>query len=196
MPVTGLFYHTWTGPGWREVAGEFAAAIDVAGVPGDLTVGIIGDGRAQVEARAWWQVRAGPRPLSFVTAETGWEPVTLAAVRAAARQYEVVFYGHTKGLLSATGPYRKMLTTRLIGGWRQCVGLLDGVDVVGCNWHPRPVCDPPMMAGNWWWARGAYIAGLPEPVFPDRTAADGWIGLGDPAIADLGRGADPGALKR
>jgi len=105
-----------------------------------------------------------------------------------------VLYAHVKGSYTVTAgndDWRQAMTLRLVGGWQFCLEHLEGVDALGCHWltpdeYARRDVATPFFAGNFWWARCSYIAGLPEPVPADsRYDHERWIGLGNPQVYDL-----------
>jgi len=85
--------------------------------------------------------------------------------------------------------WRELMTTHVVGGWRECVALLDDHDAAGCYWatpqmYPGFVVTP-MFCGNFWWADAGYLARLPPVSRESRFHAEGWVGLGDPVVADV-----------
>lgn len=109
-----------------------------------------------------------------------------------------VLYFHAKGATHAHADplrtkWRQMMMWHLIGNWRQCLVHLDwGLDAAGCNWRAKQGVDQSqnIFAGNFWWARGAYLKTLPSIWNRDRIKMSGiasaesryeaevWIGNG------------------
>lgn len=189
------FYHMFCGAPWQSIAAEHAAAL----TPGewDLTVGLVGPPSAREVARRWWSEQ---RNCSFVEATSGWEQVTLRRLWRWARYAdpaEPVLYAHTKGVTHKNNGglhgavWRRSMTQLLVENWPRCLQLLSDYDAVGCHWltpaikWPPHVIETPFFGGNFWWANAGYVATLPEPGNANRYAAEQWIGLGDPKVADL-----------
>ena len=190
------FYHLYCGRPWEAIATSHLEALRAAGLAWEVTVGLVGPAADRAEARAWFDAQM-PHS-SFIESGQGWEQVTLRGLHAWAKQAEPqvpVLYAHSKGITYKhhDGLYgtvwRQSMTERLIGGWERCIGLLRECDAVGCHWltpetYPGLV-QVPYFAGNFWWARAGYVAGLPPVSDGNRYDAEGWIGLGPPEVRDL-----------
>lgn len=197
------FYHVYGSGAWAGPAAEHAAALAQAGFTHPVTIGLVcapGDRElVQKQVCGLFEEEGLPLPDSWVFAASGWEQVTLAALRAyalACAEDEAVCYAHTKGAWndSRLSPYwRRSMTRHVIGGWRNCLRLLESHDTAGCHWltperHHRPphfVVRSPFYGGNFWWARSGYLGQLPPPRTESRFQAEEWIGLGRPQAADL-----------
>jgi hypothetical protein len=145
----------------------------------------------------WWSMLGLTTDFRITncTLEDG-EAFTIGKLREAAinqpdRPY---LYLHTKGVANgADNPcvdeWRRYMTHFCVGQWRKCIDALNSptMCVAGCDWRIDPV---PHFSGNFWWARGDYIAGL-KPisetpvVISDRHRAEFWIGTGMPGYAAL-----------
>lgn len=103
-----------------------------------------------------------------------------------------VLYLHTKGASRGHEPansWRRYMQWGVVESWRRCVCALKSFDMSGVEWtgsndlFSRGVTDPTPVgfwAGNFWWARGEYLAKLPDPESLDvsnRYYAEAWAGL-------------------
>lgn len=114
------------------------------------------------------------------------------------RPCDRVLYIHTKGV-SHRQPWRKgadewrrYMMWGCVERWRECVQALEGHDIAGVQWtrldaQYAAICGAPeVFAGNFWWARGQYIADIGACEFSGtRFQAEGWIARGKPRVADL-----------
>jgi hypothetical protein len=205
------FYHCFADGAWQVPAGEHAAALRGSGFTADrITVGLVGGASRAGVARDWFTCElAGMGPLAFVTAETGFEQVTLRALHAWARGRDgeaACLYAHTKGAFNpqpVTTGWRRAMTAEVAGRWRDCVQLLGEYDAAGVAWQKSPWYGTSFFAGNFWWARASYLARLPDvprdllgalppgETGDNRWDAEAWIGLGDPAVRNLGSWRPP-----
>lgn len=185
------YYHVYADGTWQDPVAEHLSALAGSALWPHITVGIVGGktNRARVrEALSVVPVDA------WVEADTGWEQVTLAALRRDLTRGigGPVLYAHTKGasdssLINVT--WRRSMTRRVVGGWRNCLDHLADVDAVGCHWltpaeYPTLV-ESPFFGGNFWWANTDYLRTLPPLRRDTRWDAESWIGLGDPTVHDL-----------
>lgn len=135
-----------------------------------------------------------------------WEWPTLTAMRdfCVGSPDVKVFYFHTKGIslrgnsaqisparAARSADWRYLMEYFLIDRFQDCVTALDTVDVCGVNfrggggknvWMYRV----PHFAGNFWWAKGSYVAGLPvitADLAEKRTDAEFWVGHGEGLVA-------------
>lgn len=91
-------------------------------------------------------------------------------------------YVHTKGVSvnsdnSNIDQWRRMMSYFMIYGWRSCLESLSYADTVGVDFRTEPVRH---YSGNFWWAKGSYIATLPEVtsiplIFSERHKAEFWL---------------------
>lgn len=183
------YYHVWADGAWEEPVYEHLTALEVAGLDCDMTVGVVGSEVNRIAVL----VAVGELP-DAVEASAGWEHLTLTALHDSARRNpdDVFLYCHTKGAYHPSPlntSWRRSMTARLVLGWEQCTDLLRTHDVVGCHWVEGGGTRDPyyLLAGNFWWANGSYLASLPEPgLWADsRSEAERWIGRGQPDVADL-----------
>lgn len=193
------FYHVYVDGAWQQPVAEHFGAVLSSGLPGPVTVGVVGGD----EPFSWLKGDIARMGLDVVyhTAPTGYEQVTLRLVY----QYALdnpdaaILYCHTKGAYHP-GPLntaiRRSATRLLVNGWRECVAELDsGYDLVGQHWllpedYPDEILQPlfdgrPIFSGNFWWARGDYLAMLPPPSDAHRWEAERWAGTGQPVVMDL-----------
>jgi len=190
------FYHLWLGGAWRVRAAEHFQALRDAGFPGPVHVGLVGPAQDRLAAR---ELLAQQFPVTVVAeAEAGFEEVTLRALSHRVRQWPgdtAVLYAHAKGTFNATNTnllWAGAMTDYLVGGWRERVAELARHDLAVQTWLDRETLDPggraigaDVAAGNFWWARADYLAGLPwlPEGLTDRYAAEGWVGQDSPAVA-------------
>ena len=199
------FYHVWAEGAWAEPVTEHIAALREAEFSAPMTIGLVGPAADRHIARAAIGGRLAALRLpdvEWIEQGSGFEQVTLAAALRWVLMNPLgdaaVFYAHTKGAYRRTegnAVWRRSMTRRLVGGWRDCLGrLAEGYETVGCHWltperDHRPPDHPvvtPFYGGNFWWARASYIGrSLPEPSVSSRFDAEKWIGLGDPVACDL-----------
>ena len=111
-----------------------------------------------------------------------------------------VLYMHTKGVTKFKKNKRGIVDRReelvpsqnvidwrlymeyfLVDQWSDCIKCLkeEPSDVCGVNWTIEP---EPHFSGNFWWARGDYIANLPQEIGPGYTDPEFWIGLNEPIV--------------
>ncbi len=206
MSVAGLrhYYHVYASGTWPQPVAEHVAALTVAGFEGDVTVGLVGDpaDRSAASGVIGPQLEAAGIPVSWLGWDTGYEQLTLSALRAWAqdkhtRPDATVLYAHAKGSADNSewnAIWRRSMTHHVVGRWRECRTLLaEGYDTVGCHWltpkqHHEPPAHPltsPMYGGNFWWATAGYLAGLPEPGTESRWDAESWVGLRNPHAFDM-----------
>ena len=189
-------YHCWADGAWQQAAREHAGALRDSGFRADgITVGLVGSAGNVSTARDWFTAElTGMGPLDFVTAETGFEQVTLTALRAWALDYggeAAVLYAHTRGALVPDAFHaasRQAVTAALLAGWREHTALLRYYDVTGLDLRADPHGPGIFFFCNFWWARASYLARLPVPLADERYQAEVWIGLGGPRAYDLQSG--------
>lgn len=186
------FYHVHAAGKWREIVSEHLTLLADAGFSGGLCAGI--NGPEQAEAAC--VLRDGG--FSVFTAESDYEAGTLNVLRswAAWRPGVKILYTHTKGVYTnhpINDRWRQAMDSRLIGPWRVRASELDDYDAVGMHWLTPAEFDhrgvrTPFFGGNFWWARGGYLAQLPGVKDDDRYAAENWLGTGNPRVKDLSPG--------
>lgn len=137
-----------------------------------------------------------------------WEWPTLIAMREFCLKSPnaKVLYFHTKGIskrgrgspitkarMERLKDWRYLMEYFLIDHFQDCITLLDEVDVCGINfrggggqnsWRFRV----PHFAGNFWWAKGSFVAGLPivtPEMARERVDAEFWVGHGEGRVACL-----------
>jgi hypothetical protein len=190
------FYHVWVdgdwqgssvGPGWQRPADAHADALRRAGLRPDVfIVGLVGDPSRRRKAKAWFrEANLAKSPPEFVEAHTGFEEVTIMALRtwAAGVESELpVLYAHSKGsynLSPVTAKHRQIMTDAVVGRWRSAVAALGNHDAAGCFW------DGKIFTGNFWWASAGYLAALPVVPCTDRYVVETWVGLGNPVAYEM-----------
>ena len=179
------FYHVWADGAWQDPVAEHLAALDASGLGAALDVkaaGVVG----APENRAAAIEALGPGWQVAVTADSGFEDVTLRALRAFAALDGKVLYAHTKGASDPTprnALWRQRMTWCAVGMWEQAVAALGEFDCAGPHWLTAEGywgCPSPpwqgWFAGNFWWANLSYLRRLPAPGGGDRYAAERWIG--------------------
>jgi hypothetical protein len=193
------FYHCFTGGSWTEPVLEHVDALVEADFRSPVYLGLVGAelwrGAASDVFEPLLDVRVA------VEADSGFEQVTLAAVRRYAMEHDgAVCYAHTKGAADVSdfrAKWRRSMTRLLISDWRGNLAHLEEFDAVGSHWL-TPEHFPgfesefgegiPFFGGNFWMARCDYLRGLPEPSERSRFDAERWIGLGNPRVHDLNPG--------
>jgi hypothetical protein len=110
-----------------------------------------------------------------------------------------VFYLHFKGVthpwLPSDMAWRERMGQACIWNWRNCVRELEnGQDACGCHWltpetNPGAVASP-FFGGTFFWTTAQFLATLPplpEATWPNRYAAERWIGSGPrrPRVKDF-----------
>jgi hypothetical protein len=193
--VLAHFYHVWADGAWQDPLTEHLAALEASGLGAALDVraaGIVGS-PANCQAAI---TALGPGWQIAVTADAGYEDVTLRALHAFAALDGKAFYAHTKG---ASDPsrrnalWRQRMTCACTGDWELIAEALDDFDCAGPHWLTAQeywgCASPPWRAwfgGNFWWARLDYLRHLPVPDGGDRYAAERWIGdTATPRVLDL-----------
>lgn len=155
----------------------------------DCKIGLIGPIEAQQDC-ARWLCTAWPEAQVVVTAEEGFEQVTINAMHEWCKQADPatpVLYCHTKGAWNASSfneAWRQSMTSYCVNQWQRCVSALDEVDMTGLHYltpekYPGTILTP-IFGGNFWWARAGYLAKLPPVDVSMRHGAEAWIGEGNP----------------
>lgn len=200
------FYHLYADGDWRPSVIQHFAALNASGLLGQgVRVGMVGSPKACDEAREWLDSRY-PGAWEFaVQAVKGFEEVTLNVLHQWAVKADPeapVLYAHTKGAYTQNSDneaWRRRMTAIVVTRWLECTEALQEADVAGPYLIRPGVHDVPgkgcydiktsFFGGNFWWAKAAYIAKLPE--LPElslktRHAAEGWIGKSNPRMKAVG----------
>jgi hypothetical protein len=179
-----VFLHVAAMNHYREVVAELAGMITGSGLYDEaslLVCSIVGEGDVDgLLGERWNVVRSGGLEE--------YEYPTLDLLHAQARimPSEHFLYLHSKGVSrprhrAHQDAWRRYMTHCVIERWEECVHYLErGYTCVGNDWHEWK-----HFAGNFWWARGDYIASLCDPreMIPKgskgpRYGAELWIGSG------------------
>jgi hypothetical protein len=181
------YYHLFAGGNWQAIANAHFDAIDEAGFPGEVRVGLVGDWRDRWVARDMVTARGAS---VCAEADFGFEQVTLRVLGAEVQAMEAaapVLYAHTKGAhhnWETQKPWREEMTDRLLRAWPARVADLRECDTTGVWWltpEALPSCvATPYYAGNFWWATAGYLKTLPPVSYASRGEAEAWLGRGNP----------------
>lgn len=191
---------------WREIAGEMWGQIDGSGLydaSDDLTAVLTGD-----DCRRYLPWRGQPKWREIVTGadpRASYEYPTLYQLwlDAQADPDAAYLYLHLKGASACLSDipcqwsgrrgrdrWRRIMAYHLVGQWRQAVSFLADHDSVGCWLVPS---ETPHYGGNFWWARGDWLAKLRRP----EPAPWGWPGGDHPRLwAELWLMSEPGGRHR
>lgn len=184
------YYHAYADGQWLRPVQEHIEALATITEPMHITVGIVGKPENRRAVRAAF---AG-FDVDFLGADVGWEQVTIHRLQddlALLPDDTPVLYAHTKGAAHEshlTDPWRREMTRRCVYDWRHCINLLAHFDAVGAHWLTRyddSRIDNPIFAGNFWWARAAYLRKLPRCSMINRHEAEAWVGRADPLACNL-----------
>jgi hypothetical protein len=141
--------------------------------------------------------RDGRLTVTHASDEPGaFELPTLRAVHAFATgaPQSAILYMHTKGITYKAGTkihacvqdWIALMLYFLVERAQDYLPILH--DVAGCNYRTHPV---PHYSGNFWWARGAYIAKLtPPPPTANKMDAEWWLLASNPAVGKAARRRD------
>ena len=182
---------------------EHLRALRDSGYSGSVHVGIVGTPDNRNDAERYVTKFWSPSAIWCASSDVGYEQVTLNALRSYVHRQDAapyVLYAHTKGAYEESVPrdlWREAMTFNLVRHWKDlAVPLLRDHDAVGLYWltaeefGDRGVATP-FFGGNFWWATTAYLRTLPELDTASRFEAEGWIGLGNPKVANLQPGWPP-----
>ena len=202
-PIYGIYHVYCAGP-WRQMVAEQMASLRSSGLldatrrfyvsciplePGDSAEleRIIGTPKAVMAA-----VTPPPGHYEY--------PALRIARQLGTEEDCLIYYFHTKGVSyyptnGQTGGYRQkflrnvtswrlMMEWTIFEKWHVAVNALsDGYDTYGCYRMPPPPMKYYLYGGNFWWARGRYLASLP-PITDDdlkeRYYAEEWLYKGGP----------------
>lgn len=154
---------------YREVVAELVGMIDASGIydhANTLLLMTTGHAEAGGLIGQRWTVQDSGLGIE------SYEYPTLQQLHADAinRPEASYLYLHCKGV-SHSGPkratrdaWRRYMAYHVIGRWEECLELLKDYDTVGTEIRLPPKHAPKHYAGNFWWARGEYLARLPVPL--------------------------------
>lgn len=192
----GHYYHVYADGYWREAVVDHVDALRTSGLWDELEffrVGIVG---SEDNRRAVREVL--PFAEVVVEADMGWEQHTLARLHDWALSETApygVLYAHTKAAYSSDllrHTWRVSMTYDTVTEWKHAVTLLARKDAVGPFYmdsdRPEHVGHKSFFGGNFWWATAHYLRSLPPIKYDHRFQAEGWVGLGDPNVANLRQG--------
>lgn len=129
--------------------------------------------------------------------DTGWEQVTLAALKRHSAVHDgYLLYAHTKSAHDQQEinlGWRKDMCYQNVIRWRECVTALDdGFDIVGAHYiDDRPKFEGMghrFFGGNYWWANSRHVRRLPPLLYDSRWCAEFWIGEVDHTFFDMNPG--------
>lgn len=136
--------------------------------------------------------------------DTSYERFTLTEIPKLTTKDDKFLYIHSKGVserhASSDNVYwwRTWMEYNLIYRFRECLKMLDEVDIVGVGYTQKMI--GPHFSGNFWWTKGSYFETLPRNedgslnIGPGYTDPENYIFKGkDPKHIDIdeGRAADP-----
>jgi hypothetical protein len=187
------FLHVWSAGGWQEPVTELLAALQASEFPGAVHVGLVGPQERRLRALgALGDVQVAAE------ADSGWEQVTLAALREYAQTRDnPILYCHSKGS-SDPAPWkvawRQSMIEHLVSRWPDALrGIEAGADLAGAHWIDDGT--PPHFSGNFWMASAAYLRTLPPCATGDRMDAEFWVGQNDPSTFNMRRGNPMGMFR-
>ena len=196
LPQTAHFYHVWADGHWKVPVHDHLRALRNGRYDGSVHVGIVGTPENRDAVERYLSKFWSPSYRLCASAETGFEQVTLGALRAYVHQpgaAPYVLYAHTKGAYEESvhrDSWREAMTSPLVRNWRLAAAALEEHDAVGLHWltsqeFPDRQIGTPFFGGNFWWATTDYLRTLPEIGTASRFDAEGWIGRENPKILDL-----------
>ncbi|MDB6000427.1 MAG: Methyltransferase protein, partial [Rhizobacter sp.] len=161
-----IFLHVATLGRYQYILDEALAAIRETGalnLVSLVSVQVVGDGALviSVDSDKIELIRNGDDVTVF-------EHPTLAAMRAYGQTHpdSAILYLNCLGGRYTGEPWdiraewRRMLYAIFLADARRCIELASRFDLIGVDWSLEPM---PHMASNNWWARGDYLASLPQP---------------------------------
>lgn len=201
-----VFLHVATmGSFWREVVSELCGEINGSGLydrAASLNAVVVGGERwakTPLTYQRWRVFEAGELwRYEYPTLQRLWRH----ARDETDGQRGHYLYLHTKGVREENSRryramWRRWMSYYLVTRWRDSVTKLeDGFDVVGSLAIGEPM---PHFAGNFWWARGDYLATLPEPRpvefgINERVWAEMWVCHRQPRPKRFDWGTPKGSL--
>ena len=185
-----VFLHVAAMNHYREVVAELSGAISASGlydVATALTCSIVGGGSVDgLLGEKWSNHHTG------TLEEYEYPTLDLLHTQARLTPSDSFLYLHTKGVSKPAqrkhrDAWRRYMTHCVIERWKECVQLLeDSFNTVGNDWQNDKYSPGNIYAGNFWWARGDYIASLTSPTDcltkspkGPRYGAELWVGTGD-----------------
>ena len=168
-PATmSVYWHAALMPGWRSIAREQLALAAFAGLS-RMHVGILGNQPDQIELASMAVTAKVSLDIFHVSEDFHeYENPTLQALWNAARSapQAAYLYWHTKGVSAPADvtkrTWRRIMQRYVVADWRFNVGQLALFDFVGTNWQNSNTV--PHFQGNFWIARGEWIANLTSPI--------------------------------
>lgn len=172
----------------------------------ELHIGLNGGAESEALAMMFFPEKA---QVTFHGLESRNENLTILQIERWVPMHKdwAVLYFHCKGGSRPPGDIKsanwRRCMSRLIWSWKQCVEDLEICDSVGVHWLTPPRTPPGqyIWAGNFWWAKAAFLATLPRMVTRQRIRMSGigspesryeaetWIGNGPriPVVMDYHR---------
>lgn len=169
------YYHIFSSGLWQVPFDEYLKALTDSGLLDALD--FIGIGIVGSEANRDHVKRTLPAKFHVVAeAVSGFEQVTHSALAADLQEPAKMLYAHTKGSANHRHDqdnWRREMTDGVIYHWRECVGLLDHYDAVGCRFRSAPWRH---MSGNFFWTTSDFLSTLAPISYTYRDDAEAWIG--------------------
>lgn len=185
-----VFVHIATMGAYREVVSEIFETLLRSGLSAaaqDVFLGIVGEGEVVIPANLKCTI------LFRYPKVEQYEFPTLQGLQESmqGRKDAAVLYLHTKGATvrpqdkPTANDWRRYMLHFVVERFEECLARLADHDVCGVDWRTEP---KPHFSGNFWWARGDYIAALPRVsalaapeadwIISRRHNAEFWIGMG------------------
>jgi hypothetical protein len=184
LPIYG-FMHVGLINHWRDIVQEQLLKLQVSGLwdrTERIFVGLVGARHEEFDFEDE-KLKVVYRSADFEEAEY---PTLKALQEFCSEQDCLVYYMHTKGnfhLSESTRDWRHLMEHFVIQRHEDCIRSLADHDACGVNL----LTEPPgrsFFAGNFWWAKSAYIRTLPplsslapKGSRPDRFTTERWIGM-------------------
>jgi hypothetical protein len=194
------FYHIYADPSghWQSIVQQHFLCLHNFGLYealAEIRVGIVGERTERVVE----YLSQFDKVRIIADERTGFEQVTLNKLHLYAKDNDcLLYYAHTKG---ASDPslvnqaWCRSMEFYTCANWQVMTNALELNDTAGCHWlttekYPfiQDANNPKgfsYYAGNYWWAKSAYIAKLPRIGNEHRWAAEHWIGKGKPDAYDI-----------
>jgi hypothetical protein len=159
-----VYYHAALMHGWQAIVEEQFRLFSFVGLR-TIYSGVIGDAEALKDM-------AAAHGINLTVVEnsrflTDYEMPTIRALwQHACRESAAFMYTHTKNVshpdYAGGNAWRRLMSLYVIVDWQENLKLLSEFDVVGANWHDD--IHFPHFHGNFWMARGDWLAHLPDPM--------------------------------